>query len=94
MVEAVGARFSPQASRSTQQSRATSLACGERRPQIAAEADERVALALEGGEQAQNLFGLAAGRERNHHVAGHEHAHVAVHCLGRVQKQRRASRWS
>ena len=89
VVEAVGARFSPQASRSTEQSSATSLACGQSRLQIAAEADQRIALALERGQQAQNLLGFAAGRERNHHVAGHQHAHVAVHRLGRMQKQRR-----
>jgi hypothetical protein len=91
VVEAVGARFSPQASRSTEQSRATSLACAKVELQIAAEGDERVALSLERGEQAQNLFGFAAGRKRDDHVAGHEHAQVAVHGLRGMQKQRRGA---
>ncbi len=68
--------------------------CGEGRLQIAAEADERVAFALEGGEEAQDLFGLAAGREGNDYVARHQHAQIAVYCLGWMQKQGRASRWS
>jgi hypothetical protein len=87
VVEAVGARFRPQASRSTPQSRATSLACGQGRVQIADEADQGVALALEEGEQAENLLGLAAGGERNDHIAGHEHAQVAVDGFGGVQKE-------
>ena len=62
--------------------------------QIAAEADQRVALAFEEGEQAKNLLGLAAGRKRDNHIAGHEHAQVAVDGFGGVKKQGRASRWN
>ncbi len=89
VVEAVGARFNPQASRSTEQSRATSLACAKVDCRLQQNADERVAFALEGGQQAQNLLGFSRCRERDDHVAGHQHAQVAVHGLGGMQKQRR-----
>ena len=53
------------------------------------EADQRVALALERGQQAQNLLRLAAGGERDDHIAGQQHAQVAVDGFGGVQKQGR-----
>ena len=58
---------------------------------IAAEADERVADALDVGEQAQNFFGFAAGGERDDHVSAGQHAKVAVYGLCRMQKERRAA---
>ena len=48
--------------------------------------------ALEGGEQAQDLLGFAAGGEGDHHVARHEDAEVAVDGFGGVQKQGRRAR--
>ena len=62
---------------------------GQRRVRIAREADQRVTLALERGQQAQNLLGLARGRQSHHHVARHQYAQIAVQRLGRVQKQGR-----
>ncbi len=62
---------------------------GQSRLQIAAETDQRVAFALERGQQSQNFLCLSRCRKRNHHVARHQHAHIAVHGLGRMQKQRR-----
>ncbi len=62
---------------------------GEGRVQIAGEADQGVALALEHGEQAEDFFGFAAGGERDDDVAGHEHAQVAMDGFGGVQKQGR-----
>jgi len=43
-----------------------------------------------GSQQAQNLFPSRRSRERHNDVAGHQHAQVTVHRLGRMQKQRRA----
>ena len=63
----------------------------QRRLQIAAETDQRIAFALERRQQSQNLLSLAACGERNDHVAGHQHAEVAVHRFGGMQKQCRAS---
>ena len=62
----------------------------QRRIQIARKAHQRVAFSFQGRQQAQNLFRLAAHRERHNDVAGHQHAQVTVHRLGRMQKQRRA----
>src|ERR1017187_1346804 len=58
---------------------------GEGRVEIAAEADQRVALALEGGEQAQNFFRLAADREGHHRLVPQKDAPVAVSRLGRME---------
>jgi len=89
VVEAVGARLRPQASRSTEQSRANVAGLGERGVQVAAEADEGVALALEGGEEAEDLLGLAGGGESDDYVAGHQHAEVAVDGFSRVEEEGR-----
>ena len=58
---------------------------------ITAEADQGVALALERGQQAEDLLGLTAGRERDHHVAGHEDADVAMDRLCGMKKEGRGA---
>jgi hypothetical protein len=60
----------------------------ERGIEIAAEGDERVADALKCREQAQDLFCFARSGEREHEIALHEHANIAVHRLGRMQEER------
>ena len=58
---------------------------------VAAKADERVADALDVGEQAKNFFSLAAGRERDDDVAPGQHAKIAVDGFGGMQKERGAA---
>jgi len=60
---------------------------GEGAGGVAAEADEGVALALEGGEEAEDFFGFAAGGKRDDDIAGHEDAEVAVDRFGRVEEE-------
>jgi len=54
---------------------------------VAAERDERVADSLEGDEEAKDLFGFAAGGERDDYVAGGEAADVAVDGFAGVEKK-------
>jgi hypothetical protein len=58
---------------------------------VAAEADEGVADALEGGEKAEDLFGLTAGGEGDDHVAVSQGAKVAVQGFGGMKEKRRGA---
>ena len=97
VVEAVGARPSPQASCATEQSSATSAAAA-RVEILAAERGlracqrftspntaspvmliRRYLQTLDGRQQSQDIFRLAAGRKRQHHISTYYHAEVAVH---------------
>ena len=82
----------PQASSGTLHIEADIAGLRERGLHVAAEADERVADALDGGQQAEDLFGLAAGGERDDDVAAGEHAEIAVNGFGGMQEQRGAAR--
>ena len=59
---------------------------GERRRGIAGDGDEPRAEAADRFEQPQQLLGLAAVRERNHHVVVADGAEIAVRGLGGVQE--------
>lgn len=54
---------------------------------VAAEADERVAGALDGGEEAEDFFGFAAGGEGDYDVSLGQHAEVSVDGLGGVEEE-------
>ncbi len=51
--------------------------------------DQLAANAADRHQQLQNLFRLAAGGERQHHVAAHQHAQIAMDGLSRMKIQRR-----
>ena len=55
---------------------------------IAGHGDQRHAQPLHGSQHLQDFGRLAAGRQRQHYVATHHHAQVAVHGFGGMQKQR------
>ncbi len=59
---------------------------GQRRRGIAGDGDEARAQPADRLEQAQQLLGFAAVRERNHHVVVSNRAEIAVRGLGRVQE--------
>ena len=89
VVLAVGARFIRQASSATSQFSAASAAwpsvdCG-----LPVSAMSRGANPADRLEQANQLLGLAAVRQRDDDVVGLHDAEVAVHRFGRVQEERR-----
>src|SRR6266487_4218525 len=80
VVLAVGTRFMGHASSVTLQSSATSAACAR----VEAGPPNRF-------EQAEQLVGLAAVRQRNHHIVAPNRAEVSVHRLGGMQEERRCA---
>jgi hypothetical protein len=60
----------------------------QRRGSISGQCDQRDVEALDDRQDGQQLLGLARVRDREHHVAGGDHADVAVHGLARVQEER------
>ena len=56
---------------------------------IARHADQRHLQSLDGRQQPENLFRLAAGRERQHQIPAHHHSQVAVDRVYRMHEQSR-----
>ena len=88
-VEAVGARFSEQASSFTAMSRTMSLAVASVDCGLAVSVMQRNAQALHRFDQLDQFFGFAAGGNCQQHVVRREHAEVAVQRFGGVQEKRR-----
>jgi hypothetical protein len=64
---------------------------GKRRLRFADKRNERVAHPLQRRQQSQNLLRLAAGGERNDHVAFGDHAKIAMDRFSGMHKQSRAT---
>ena len=94
VVLAVGTRFIGHASSVTLQSSATSAACASVERGVAGDRDQLRAEPADGLEQAQDLVGLAAVRQRDDDVVGLDDAEIAVDRFGRVQEERRPCRCS
>jgi hypothetical protein len=62
---------------------------GQRRGGVAGHRDQRNALLLDGGQQGQQLLGLAGVGQRQHHVVLGDHAQVAVGGLGGMHEEGR-----
>ena len=92
VVLAVGARFIGQASLSTAASRWTSDSARERRLRAAGDRDHLRAAPLDEGQDAQDLVGLAGVGDGDHHVAGGDHAEVAVARFAGVHEERGRAR--
>ncbi len=89
VVEVVGARPIGQASAAAGRVRATSAARGQRRAGARGDRHQRQAEAARVRDQVGQFGGLARIGQRQHRVARHDHAQVAVRGLGRVDEQRR-----
>ncbi len=88
VVEAVGARFIAQASAVTPHR--AKPRCPRQRRSLAPRTDSpSAAQPPQRRQQRQQLLGLPAGRERNHHIARRHHPQVAMQRLRRMQKVRR-----
>ncbi len=64
----------------------------ERRSRVAGDRDDLRAAPLDEGQDAQDLLGLAGVRDGDHHVAGRDHAEVAVARFAGVHEERRRAR--
>ena len=87
----VGARFSGHASCSTLTSRMQCACCASEEPGLPVMAMIRTPSRTSAGQDRQQLIGLAAGAERERHVAFRHHAEIAVERVERVQHHRRAA---
>jgi hypothetical protein len=56
---------------------------------VASHADQRHLQPLDRRHQLQNFLRLAAGRERQHDIAAHDHPEIAMQRLHRMQVERR-----
>ena len=88
VVLVVGARPIGQASAAAGSSSATSAACASVSSARAVIADQRQAEAARMRDQVGQLRGLAGVGQRQHRIARHDHAEIAVRGLGRVDEQR------
>ena len=91
-VEAVGARFSVQASSRTLDVERHRARRRQRRFQIAGQRHQRQRQPLDRRHQRHDFLGVSAVGNRQHRVARQHHAQIAVQRLRRMQEHRRRAR--